>query len=243
MRAAVIICAAGGSTRFEGKTKKVFEKAAGKPLFLHSVNLFSEMEEVVQIILAAAEQDHEKIKINWEANLAFAGVELSAGGDTRGETVAKAFELVREDIDVAAVHDAARCCLTENWARDVLQKAYQSGAAILASPVTSTLKRVSEEGIICETVDRSSLYSAQTPQAFSRQLFAEALDKCENPAEFSDDSMMAEKIGAKVHIVETDDTNIKVTKKSDIAIANAIISSREKKSPKTIHPFREDQMW
>ncbi|AQQ09621.1 2-C-methyl-D-erythritol 4-phosphate cytidylyltransferase [Sedimentisphaera cyanobacteriorum] len=243
MKAAVIICAAGGSTRFEGKTKKVFEKAAGKPLFLHSVNLFSEMDEVVQIILAAAEEDHEKIKLNWEANLAFAGVQLSAGGQTRGETVAKAFEMVSEAADIVAVHDAARCCLTEQWARKVLQKAYQTGAAIPASPVTATLKRVSEEGVISETVNRNSLYSAQTPQAFSRELFAKALAKCENLAEFSDDSMMAENIGAEVHIVETDDTNIKVTKKADIAVANAVISSREKKTPKTIHPFREDQMW
>lgn len=243
MRAAIIICAAGASSRFSGKRKKVFENVAGKPAFLHSVNTFCDMVEVAQIIMAVSEEDIERVEINWGANLSFAGVELCTGGATRAQTVQNALKLVREDVDVVAVHDAARCCITRQQVRDVLAEAAKTGAALLACPVTATLKR-GENGKVAGTVSRENLYEAQTPQAFSRELLLEAYANSDNPDAATDDCMLAEALGKAPAIVLSDSTNIKITTKSDLAIAEAIINSRAKdEKPKQFHPFSDDNFW
>jgi len=243
MRAAMIICAAGQSTRFGGKKKKVFEQVAGKPAFLHSVNIFSEMEEVVQIVMAVSEEDLERVEINWGANLSFAGVQLCTGGSSRAQTVQNALKLVRDDVDVVAVHDAARCCVTERLVRDVLAQAAKSGAAIPASPVTATIKR-GESGKVCGTVPREDLYEAQTPQAFGRKLLIEAYEQSATLDIATDDCKLVELLGQKPSIIVSDATNLKITTATDLIIAEAIINQRRKEEkPGEFHPFSEDGFW
>jgi len=254
MNIAVIICAAGKSNRFSGQKKKQFADVGGRAVFLRSVEFFAGRDNVKQIILAVPAEDEEMIKITHGANLSFHGVKLCIGGDERFETVAKALELVRNDIDLVAVHDAVRCCLKEQWLDEVFKVAQISGAAMLACPVTATLKKV-ENGKIIETVDRKGLYEAQTPQVFKKNLLKEAYanigkpDKSNPPkgevsprAEISDDSQLVEALGLKVSIVETDSSNIKITTKADIAIADAIIKSRPKPKPEgPVGPYYEAQ--
>jgi 2-C-methyl-D-erythritol 4-phosphate cytidylyltransferase len=264
MNIAVIICAAGKSNRFSGQKKKQFADVGGRAVFLRSVEFFAGRDNVKQIILAVPAEDEEMIKITHGANLSFHGVKLCIGGDERFETVAKALELVRNDIDLVAVHDAVRCCLKEQWLDEVFKVAQISGAAMLACPVTATLKKV-ENGKIIETVDRKGLYEAQTPQVFKKNLLKEAYanigkpDKSNPPkgevspastrvgeagprAEISDDSQLVEALGLKVSIVETDSSNIKITTKADIAIADAIIKSRPKPKPEgLVGPYYEAQ--
>jgi len=245
MNAAVIICAAGSSSRFGGKKKKIFVEVCGVPVLLRSVNIFSEIEDVKQIILAISPEDEEKIRINWDANLAFAGVELCLGGDQRTQTVANALAKVRDDIDIVAIHDAARCCVTTEWVNAVFAKAYQSGAATLACPVVATIKKA-ENGVIKSTVDRTNLYEAQTPQVFERKLILDAykkIGKLSNKSAITDDCSVVEAVGKDISIVETDSSNIKITKQADVAIAQAIIQSMEKKTPRALHPFQEESMW
>ena len=177
-------------------------------------------------------EDEEMFKISHGANLSFHGVKLCLGGAERFETVAKALELVKDDIDLVAVHDAVRCCLKEKWLDDVFKAAEQTGAAMLACPVVATLKKV-KDGQIIQTVDRAGLYEAQTPQVFKKDLLKKAyanLNKLDK-SKISDDSQLVEAMGQKVSIVETDFSNIKITNKSDIAIAEAIIKSRPKPKP------------
>jgi len=275
MNIAVIICAAGKSNRFSGQKKKQFADVGGRAVFLRSIEFFANNDNVKQIILSIPAEDEEMIKITHGANLSFHGVKLCIGGDERFETVAKALELVRNDIDLVAVHDAVRCCLKEQWLDEVFKVAQISGAAMLACPVTATLKKV-ENGKIIETVDRKGLYEAQTPQVFKKNLLKEAYanlgksakgetspnggpDKSNPPkgevspastrvgeagprAEISDDSQLVEALGLKVSIVETDSSNIKITTKADIAIADAIIKSRPKpKKEGYLGPYGEAQ--
>jgi len=243
MNIAVIICAAGKSNRFSGQKKKQFADVGGRAVFLRSVEFFAGRDNVKQIILAVPAEDEEMIKITHGANLSFHGVKLCIGGDERFETVAKALELVRNDIDLVAVHDAVRCCLKEQWLDEVFKVAQISGAAMLACPVTATLKKV-ENGKIIETVDRKGLYEAQTPQVFKKNLLKEAYANIGKPdkSKISDDSQLVEALGLKVSIVETDSSNIKITTKADIAIADAIIKSRPKPKPEgPVGPYYEAQ--
>ncbi len=232
-KVAVIICAAGASSRFGGKRKKPFVDMAGRAVFVRSVELFANRDDVKQILLAIPPEDEELMNVKWGANLAFYNVKICFGGAERFDTVKKALELVKETIDLVAVHDAVRCCVKAKWIDEVIAAAAQTGAAILACPVAATIKQVKDDTIM-QTVDRSGLWEAQTPQVFKAELLRKAyenLDKIDKN-EISDDSQLVEAIGKEVTIVKTDPSNIKITCKSDIAIAEAILRSRPKPKPK-----------
>ena len=239
----VIICAAGASTRFGGKRKKPFVDVGGRGAFLYSLEVFSGIDDVKQILLAISPEDEEIVKVKWGANLQFFNVKICFGGKERFETVSNALELIRSDIDIVAVHDAARCCVTKKWVEDCFAAAAKTNAAMLACPVVATVKRV-KEGMIVGTVDRSDLYEAQTPQVFETGLLKQAYTNLKNldASKISDDSQLVEALGQKVAIVETDFSNIKITRQSDIPIAEAILKSRPKPVPKgPVGPYIEAQ--
>ncbi|MCP4450404.1 MAG: 2-C-methyl-D-erythritol 4-phosphate cytidylyltransferase [Planctomycetes bacterium] len=242
---AAIICAAGSSSRFGGKKKKPFVDVAGRAAFLRSVELFTERSDVKQVILAIAPDDEEIVKIKWGANLSFFGVGLCFGGKERFETVDNALKLLKDDIDLVAVHDAARCCVTAETIQRVIEAAQDSKAAIPACPVIGTLKAV-ETGAIARTVDRQGLFEAQTPQIFDRTLLIKAYKNlpnlCKEGTYISDDAQLVEQLGHRVTVVETDSTNIKITHPTDTAIAEAILKTQVKNTPKgPINPYREAQ--
>ncbi|MHC4395366.1 MAG: 2-C-methyl-D-erythritol 4-phosphate cytidylyltransferase [Planctomycetota bacterium] len=230
---AAIICAAGASSRFGGKRRKPFVDVAGRAVFLRSVEFFSDRDDVKQILLAISDEDEELVNVKWGANLKFFNVEICFGGAERFDTVKAALELVKDDIDLIAVHDAVRCCVTKQWIDKVIEAAGQSGAAILACPVVATVKEV-KDNMITKTVDRSGLYEAQTPQVFGAALLKKAYENLNNPdkSKISDDAQLVEAVGGQVTIVETDSSNIKITQRSDVAIAEAIIKSRPKPGAK-----------
>ena len=231
-KVAVIICAAGAGARFGGNKKKPFVDVVGRAAFLRSIEFFADRDNVKQIILAISPDDDELVKLKWGANLSFNGVKICHGAAERFETVAKAIELVNDDIDLIAVHDAVRCCLRSEWLDKVFKEAAETGAAILACPVIATIKKVTDSRI-AETIDRTCLYEAQTPQVFDAELLKKAYKNLEklDKSTISDDAMLIEALGEKVVIVETDSSNIKITRKTDVAIAEAIIKSRLKSKP------------
>lgn len=242
-KVAVIICAAGASARFEGKRKKPFVEVAGRAAFIRSIEFFADRDDVKQIILAINEEDEELVKLKWGANLTFNQVRICHGGAERFDTVAKALELVDDSVELVAVHDAVRCCLKDDWIDEVFKKAAETGAAILAAPVVATIKKVRNEKIV-GTIDRRDLYEAQTPQVFDAKLLKEAYENIENldKSAISDDSALVETLAKDVAIVETDSSNIKITKRSDVAIASAIIKSRPRPKPEgPSGPFIEAQ--
>ncbi len=240
---AAIICAAGPGKRFGSKRHKQFVDVGGRAVFLRSIELFSNREDVKQILLAIPQEDEEIVNIRYGANLTLFNVKLLIGGATRFETVNKAVELLKDDIELVAIHDAARCCVTAKWADEVIKAAAKTGAAILACPVTATLKEVID-GQIVKTIDRSSLYEAQTPQVFETKLLKQSREKAPNTdtEKITDDSQLVEALGHPVSIVETDSSNIKITYPADAAIAEAILKTRpEPKKEGYVGPFYEAQ--
>ncbi len=239
----VIICAAGAGSRFGGKRNKPFVDVTGRAAFLRSVELFTGRDDVKQVLLAISSEDQELVDVKWGPNLKFYNVQICFGGAERFDTVTKALELVKETIDLIAVHDAVRCCVTKKWIDDCFAVAAKTGAAMLACPVSATIKKV-EDNVIQQTVDRSGLYEAQTPQVFEASLLKKAYENLKNldASKISDDSQLIEALGRKVSIVETDSSNIKITRKSDVAIAEAILKTREKLKPKGyLGPYEEAQ--
>jgi len=240
---AAIICAAGPGKRFGGKRHKQFVDIGGRAAFLRSVELFSNRQDIKQILLAIPQEDEEIVQIRYGANLTLFNVKLLIGGATRFETVNKAIALLKDEIELVAIHDAARCCVTAKWLDDVIKAAAKTGAAILACPVTATLKEV-KNGVIVKNVDRNGLYEAQTPQVFEVKLLKQSREKADktHTENITDDSQLVEALGCKVSIVETDSSNIKITYPADAAIAEAILKARpEPKKEGYVGPFYEAQ--
>ena len=240
---AVIIPAAGKGERFGKSEKKTFAKLDGRPVFLRTVEHFINREDVCQTILAVAPEDMEEMKSRYGANLGFMGVTLVEGGARRVDTVAAALKQVSEDAEYIAVHDAARPCVLAGMIDAVFAEAIKTGAAILADPITGTVKRVGESKIIEETVSRMSLYQAQTPQVFRRQWLLDAYAKREG-FQATDEAQLVERLGHKVAVVPGSPMNLKIATKEDLRLAERVMKALPKpKLQGPAHPFGDDDMW
>jgi 2-C-methyl-D-erythritol 4-phosphate cytidylyltransferase len=241
-KVAVIVAAAGRSERFGGAEKKTFAKLDGQPVFLRSIQQFVNREDVCQTILAIAPEDMEEMKTRYGANLGFMGVKLVEGGACRCDTVAAGLKVLAEDAEYIAVHDAARPCVSEAMIDAVFAEAVRSGAAILAAPLTGTIKRVSDARVIDETVSREGLFEAQTPQVFRRDLLLAAYAQLPAPnVESTDDAQLLERSGQPVAVVRSDATNLKITTRGDMALAQAILKARPAKAAPRLGAFEEAQ--
>jgi 2-C-methyl-D-erythritol 4-phosphate cytidylyltransferase len=245
MKVAVIIPAAGASSRFGGKEKKPFAKIGERAVFLRTLELFVNRDDVCQTILAVSPDDYDMVKSRYGANLGFMAVKIVKGGAERYQTVMSALDLVDDEADLVAIHDAVRPCVTAEKITEVFQAAAKHDAAILASPVTATLKKVESNNEISATVDRNGLYMAQTPQVFKTRLIKDAYKKMSQMKEIkniTDDAQVLELTGGKVIVVPNDQTNIKITVQSDLKLAEAILAILPKPKPKApLNPFEEAQ--
>ncbi len=238
----VIIPAAGRSERFGNEEKKTFAKLDGRPVFLRSVELFIHREDVCQTILAVAPEDMGTMKQQYGANLGFLDVQLVEGGPRRFETVAAALNAVSPKAAFVAIHDAARPCVAFDRIDALFAEVEKSGAAILACPLTGTIKRVSRAMVIDETVSRSALYEAQTPQVFRKDVIVNAYAKLgEGGDDVTDDAQVVERSGHPVSVVLSDATNLKITTKADMNLAAAILKSRPAKPVARLGTFEEAQ--
>jgi len=238
---AVILPAAGKSTRFSDKEKKPFAALDGRPVWLRTAELFVSRDDVCQCILVIDPSDEEMVRRKYGANMAFLNISLVHGGSERFESVANALKIVKDEVDFVAIHDSVRPCVTTELIDKVFQQAVKSGAAILALGMTDSLKRGSstEPVVIEQSLPRDKLWLAQTPQVFSKELLIKAFKNV--PKGATDDSQVVEATGAKVSIIVGSSSNIKITTRDDLFLADAILKSRPKpKANVSAHPFADD---
>jgi len=242
---AVILPAAGKSSRFgDVFYKKPFAPLDGKPVWMHSAEKFSNRNDVKQMLIVVSPEDLEHFNEKYAGNAAMLGIEVVEGGAERADSVQAALARIRTDIDFVAVHDAARPCLADDWIDRVFAAAEQTGAAILGTQVSATLKRVKGDKTIQETVPRESLWEAQTPQVFRRQLLLDAYAR-RGKAAATDEAQLVERLPHPVTVVSCSAMNIKITSKDDLRLAGAILKALPK--PKLLggpaHPFADDHLW
>ena len=239
----VILPAAGASRRFQDKNyKKPYAKLAGKAVWLHAAEKFLSRQDVKQLIVVVAEEDLEEFQRRFGANIAILDVTICRGGAERVDSIQNALAMVREDIDLIAVHDAARPCLADKWIDSVFAAAAEQGAAVLATPVNSTLKRVDGQHQIQETVDRQGLWEAQTPQVFSREILLKAYAAREGK-QATDDAMLVESLGEPIVIVKGSPLNLKITTRDDLRLAEQVLKVLPKPKGKVGNPFADDDLW
>jgi 2-C-methyl-D-erythritol 4-phosphate cytidylyltransferase len=241
---AVILPAAGQSRRFHDKAyKKPFAPLGGRAVWLHSAERFLNRADVKQVIVCIAPEDRDLFDQKFGANIAILGVQVIEGGEHRTDSVQKALERVKNEIEFVAVHDAARPCIAEVWIDAVFAAAQRDGAAILAAPVQATLKRADQKKHITETVNRESLWEAQTPQVFGRELLIEAYAKRGRDA-VTDDAQLVERLGRSVTVVPCSPLNIKITTRDDLKLAEQVLKVLPKPKLQGFqHPFADDNLW
>lgn len=242
---AVILPAAGRSSRFRDKEKKPFATLEGRAVWLRTAELFVTRSDVVQTLLVIAPDDMEKFRMRYTANIAFMNVKVVPGGQERWQSVGNALQEMSADVDFVAIHDAVRPCVTSELIDAVFGAAKTHGAAMLATRMVDTVKRVDDKLCVAETIDRKGLWLAQTPQVFRREWLVEAYNRRpEIGQDVTDDAQLVAAASHTVHVVEGSTTNIKITSRDDLLLAGAILTSRPKpKANRPIHPFAEEEMW
>lgn len=224
-----LIPAAGRSVRFGGTTLKQYAHLNGVPVIAHSIRAASAHPAVDSVTVALAADDgifDELVRPDFPA------VHTVTGGDCRARTVLNGLQaiLAREAAcDWVLVHDAARPCLSPGALERLLDAGLASEhGAILAMPVSDTLKWSGDDGRIDRTIDRSHCWSAQTPQMFRapvlERLLRDALEAGEEP---TDEAAAMERAGLRPLLVEGEPTNIKITGGGDLALAGFILEQRE----------------
>ncbi|MBQ8509089.1 MAG: 2-C-methyl-D-erythritol 4-phosphate cytidylyltransferase [Clostridia bacterium] len=230
-----IIAAAGRGTRMcdgSGKTKQ-FMELCGMPVIVRTLLAFQECPLINEIIVVALEEEidsyHRMIAQYGLTKIAA----VTAGGDTRQESVLRGFEKISDKSEFVAIHDGARCLITVENITAVLEEAFRKGAATAAAHVSDTVKRADFKGFITETIDRDSLWLAQTPQIFKTDLYrAAAYVAKEVGFSATDDNLLAEHVGFQVKLVDCGTENIKITTPADLAIAEVILRRREENGQK-----------
>lgn len=244
---AVILPAAGQSTRFGGLEKKPFVALDGRPVWQRSAELFWSRSDVTAVRIVVSPDDDEFFRDRYRHVLAFLEVDVTVvmGGAERFESVANALATIPDDVELVAVHDAVRPLCTPALVDAVFAAAAAHGAAMLAVPVADTLKRVDSDGRIVGTVDRAGVWAAQTPQVFRRDWLVEAYAKrAELTAPITDDAQLLEACGRVVVVVPGSSLNFKITTKVDLELAEAVLKSRgAKAAPPAARAFGDEAEW
>ncbi|MNW33828.1 2-C-methyl-D-erythritol 4-phosphate cytidylyltransferase 2 [compost metagenome] len=214
----VVVVAAGRGTRMGTTESKQFLKLGDKPVFIYTLEVFARMPEIQEIVLVTGEGDTDRCR-DWIDEFGVDKVSyIVAGGAERQHSVQRGLE--RLNTEWVMVHDGVRPFVTRKAIRDCLEAAREHGASVLGVPVKDTIKQVNQDGKVVATPERRSLWSIQTPQTFRLSNLKEAYALAEKDGFLgTDDSMLVERLGIRVQMVEGSYTNIKITTPEDLEIA------------------------
>jgi 2-C-methyl-D-erythritol 4-phosphate cytidylyltransferase/2-C-methyl-D-erythritol 2,4-cyclodiphosphate synthase len=224
MFVSAIIAAGGRGVRFGADRPKQFLPVGGRSILESSVGALAASDRVTEIIVALPEEYLAGVAKAWPASAT--AITFVAGGARRQDSVAHAFAKASVTADVIVIHDAARPFVTAELIARTVDAAYAHGAAIAAIPVRDTVKQAGDpdrDGSrpIRATIPRETVFLAQTPQAFRRDVLARALAEG-HAIDATDEAMLVERLGLPVHVVEGDPRNIKITTAGDLATAKAV---------------------
>ena len=220
-KVSAIILAAGSGRRFG--EKKQFKKLNGKPIWFYSLNTFIQSESVNELILVIPNDSLETLKqsqvftsLNKTNN-----IKLVSGGESRKDSVFNGLKVVKKAIDIVCIHDAARPFIKASYIKHSVEACSEFDGAIIAIPSVDTVKKVDKQ-IIKNTIDRESLWMAQTPQTFKKDKLLYAI-KNSSHLNITDESMLMEESNFKIKLIEGDQSNFKITNEIDWELAKVMV--------------------
>jgi len=229
LKISAIVPAAGQSRRMGSKRNKQFLLLGEKPVLAHTLTVLEncrEIEEVV-VVVARGEEEYCRREVVEKYHLAKV-VQIISGGQERQDSVYQGIQSLSSQAEIVVIHDGARPFLTSQMLGDSIQGAKETGGAIMAVPVKDTIKVVSREKIVENTLLRETLWAVQTPQAFSYPLLKEAHESAQRDNFLgTDDASLVERIGGKIKVILGSYENLKITTPEDLVIGKAILERRE----------------
>lgn len=227
MKTWVIVPAAGGGRRFGGPVPKQYLDLAGKPVIQHSLERLLAIDPAALVVVIAADDVH------WRrlACAADPRVLVAPGGAERADSVRAGLAALAgraAATDLVLVHDVVRPCVTLADIRALLAVADHPGGALLATPVSDTLKRVDDDGSVVGTEPRAGLWAALTPQLCRYAMLVAALAQArQSGREFTDEAAALEAAGHVPRVVLGRRDNLKITRPEDLALAAAVLAAQE----------------
>jgi len=236
MKVNAIIVAAGSSERFGGAVPKQFKEICGCPLLSWAVSRFEAARGIDQIVVVVAKEyllyTSQQVIDPYDFRKV---AKIVVGGESRRESVLKGLEALPISTDYVAIHDGARPLVAPVDIDRAVEVALTERAVVVAAKATDTVKR-SKDGYILSTLERDSLYLAQTPQVFQYDLIMAAHKEAADSGgadHFTDDAAMVEARGFKVKIVEPSRPNFKVTTRDDLVLVEALLSKEVDEKPES----------
>lgn len=221
---AAIIVAAGKGTRMGTELPKQFMTIAGKTILDTTLYKFEKSNEVDEIILIVNKDDMEFVMSDIAVNYDKITI-VKAGGSTRTESVFEGIKALSNNSSIVLIHDGVRPFVSYNLISNCVEGAYNYEACIPVTDVVDTIKEVSEDGIVQNTLNRSHLKAVQTPQSFDYELIKECYVRAvTEDISFTDDASIVEYYGHKVKTIEGLARNIKITTPLDLRIAEILAS-------------------
>ncbi|MBQ8267340.1 MAG: 2-C-methyl-D-erythritol 4-phosphate cytidylyltransferase [Clostridia bacterium] len=218
----VIIVAAGSSTRMKGINKQ-FMPVLGVPVIARTLMAFERCADISKIILVTSRDSILDMQLICEKYMISKITDIIAGGDNRHQSVMKGMERLGANDLKVLVHDGARPFVDTATISAVARSLENFDAVLCVSKINDTVKKVTEDGVVLSTVDRSMLYSAQTPQGVDVVKYKNACNFLGNVEELTDDASVMEAAGYSVKAIIGSGKNIKITTPDDIAIAEALV--------------------
>jgi 2-C-methyl-D-erythritol 4-phosphate cytidylyltransferase len=224
-----IIVAAGKSIRFGDALPKQFHEVAGRPLLAWTIAAFEKANLIDQIVVVISQEFQLFVTTSVIDKSKFRKVsKIVNGGASRRESVFNALKEVPVSAKIVAIHDGVRPLVQPIDIDRVVETASKNQAAMLAVPAKDTVKQV-EGDVIVKTLERDEIWLAQTPQAFEYNLILKAhqeIAENRNADSITDDSLLVEKIGIGVKVIEPRSSNIKVTTLEDLAYVESVLRMR-----------------
>ena len=218
-----VVVAGGSGSRMGTALPKQFLELAGRPVLYHTLRAFVQAISNIHLILVLPPHQLSYAQMALQAfGDARLDVELVAGGETRFHSVQNGLRSVPEDA-IVAVHDGVRCLATPELIRRCFAQAETLRSAIPVIPVSDSIREV--EGASSNPLDRTRLRAVQTPQTFQASLLLPAYQQAWRE-DFTDEATVAEAFGEKVHLIEGERSNLKITTPDDLILAEAILSAR-----------------
>lgn len=223
----VVVVAAGKGSRMGTVESKQYLTIQQKPILVHTLETFDRVQEVDSIVVVVGSGDIARCEQYAEQYGLRKIHSIIAGGAERQESVCKGLEALPAESEWVLVHDGVRPLITREKIVQCWHEAMKSGAAVLAVPVKDTIKTVNSSGHIDFTPDRRSLWAIQTPQAFRLSLLKQAHEQALKDQYLgTDDSLLVERLGIPVRVIEGDYNNIKITTPEDLLWVDFLLKAR-----------------
>ena len=224
---AAILVAAGKGTRMGPKVDKLFLEVAGRPVVAHTWQRFNDaqcIEEIILVVRKGMKSAFEELAVKFKFQKPF---RIVVGGAERQDSVWNGLEALPATAEIVAIHDAARPCASGELIAATIKRAAETGAAVAAQPVTDTIKESANARFVQRTLDRSRLWSVQTPQTFRVEVIRRALAEARRcKLVFTDDTAACELIGQPVRLVSWVAPNPKVTMPGDLPFIESLLRSQ-----------------